>query len=231
MLVGGCEHLLLECGLSTGIRLPFGGRIREGFSFVSDSITTPVDQPAIVYDFDPRNAPPEFLRAIGLVAAASAQTEHILQDLIGALLNIDNVQSVALAAHMSFPLKESVIRTLAELEAPDIPEVDAIDELLDAVKAALDKRNIIVHNALAMHPTNGEVYSYREKARGSLQAELKIITVEEIEKDATAIYEVGMDIMRFMMSRGIGARTRTTPTREPIKRGKGAREARRNGGV
>jgi hypothetical protein len=182
----------------------------------------------IVYDLDPRNAPPEFLRAIGLVAAASAQTERILQDFIGALLRIDNVQSVALAAHMSFPLKETVIRTLSEMEAPSVNEIDAIDELLDSVKAALDKRNIIVHNSLAMHPTTGEVFSYRERARGSLQIELKRITVEEIESDAASIYEAGMDVMRFMISREIGPSDRAAAPRAAVKRGKSARVARRN---
>jgi hypothetical protein len=154
-----------------------------------------------------------------------------LQDFIGALLKIGNFQTVAVGAHMSFPLKETIMRTLAELDAPYVNEVDAVDDLLDAVKVALDKRNVIVHNSLAMHPTNGEVYSYRERARGSLQVELKVIAVEEIEKDAAAIYEVGMDIMRFMMSRGLEPRQRAGPLRVPINRKKAARDARRNGGI
>ena len=57
-----------------------------------DSTNGPENQPSIIYDFDPRNVPNEILRAIGLVTAAAAQTERILQTFIGALLKIDNIQ-------------------------------------------------------------------------------------------------------------------------------------------
>lgn len=193
-----------------------------------DSTNGPENQPSIIYDFDPRNVPNEILRAIGLVTAAAAQTERILQTFIGALLKIDNIQAAALCAHMSFPLKETVIRTLAELEAPTMQEVDIIDTLLDDVKDALDKRNIVVHNSLAIHPHDGHVYSYRTRARGSFQLELKAITADEIEEDAATIYEVGMEIMRFMILRGIAPYDRVSPLREPFNRKKSAREMRRD---
>ncbi|MBL1146859.1 MAG: hypothetical protein HND56_10140 [Pseudomonadota bacterium] len=180
----------------------------------------------IIYDFDPRNLPAEYLHAIGLVTAACAQTESVLQDLIGALLEIDNAKTIALTTHMSFPLKNDILRTLAEIEAPDIKELDKLDELLDAVKQALDKRNTIVHNAFAIHPDTREVFSLRAKARGSLQYDLKKIPVQEIEHDAATIYQAGVDIMSFMISRGLSPQLRTTPLRGSVKRGVKARKER-----
>lgn len=187
-----------------------------------------MSEPTILYDFDPRNLPPEYLQAIGLVVTASSQTESILQDFIGALLGIDNVQATALTAHMSFPLKDDVIRTIVELDAPHVSEVDVIDDLLDAVKIALDKRNLVVHNRLYRNPENNEIFSMRQTARGSFQATLKKISVEEIKQDAALIYQVGMDVMSFMLSRNLSPYMRTKPLRVPINRGKKARAQRRS---
>ncbi len=129
---------------------------------------------------------------------------------------------------MSIPLKDEIIRTLAELDAPNILELDKIDDLMDAVRDALNKRNVIVHNAFVIHPDTGEVLSHRLKARGSLQLELKPITTQQIREDAALIYEVGMDVMRFMISRGLSPTYRTTPLREPVNRSKKARAKRRD---
>lgn len=184
--------------------------------------------PSVVYDFDPHNLPPEYLRAIGLVVASSAQTEHVLQDFIGGLLGIDSIQSIALATHMNNPLKDNIIRTLAEIDAPTIKELDKIDELLDAVNAALDKRNIIVHNPLMTHPDTGEVFSHILNARGAIKLELKRILSSEIEQAAEDIYKSGMNIMEFMITRNLFPKDRIKPMREPIKRGKKARTERQN---
>ena len=178
------------------------------------------------YDFDPYNIPDEYLNAVGLVVATAAQAEHVLQQFIGALLGIDNIQTLALATHMNFPLKDHIIRTLAELDAPNIKELDKIDNLLDAMSEALDKRNIIVHNSLAINPDTKEILSLRTKARGSLQLQLKPISVDEIEKDAAAIYKASMDIVSFMMSRGLSPHHRTKLLREPVNRGKKSRKER-----
>ncbi len=190
---------------------------------------TPDERPTVevVYDFDPRNLPPEMLRAVGLAVAASSQTESIVQEMIGALLGIDNLETRALTAHMSAPLKDHICRVVAELNAPSVREIDTLDDLLDAVNEAFTKRNQIVHNALMRHPETGEIYSFRERARGSLSIALQPITVEQIEKDALTIYEAGMALMGFMMSRGIGPHLRTKARNLPVDRRPKVRAARR----
>ena len=181
----------------------------------------------VVYDFDPRNLPPEYLQAIGLVVAASAQTESTMQDFIGALLGIDNIDTLAVTTHMAAPLKDHVARTLAELKAPHLKDLDEIDDLLDAVNGAIEKRNIVAHNAFAIHPETKEIFSHRLKARGSLQLDFRPIAVEEIKDTAAQVYDAGMNLMNFMMTKGLGSNFRTTPLREPITRSKKARAERR----
>jgi hypothetical protein len=186
------------------------------------------NEPSVIYDFNPNNLPAKYLRAVGLVAATAAQTEHILQEFIGALLGIDHIQNLALTTHMSYPLKDNIIRALAELDAPNLDELDKIDELLDEAESAINKRNIIVHNAFAIHPDTGEILSHRLKARGSLQLEFKPVSVEELEQDAATIYKVGLNIMDFMISRNLAPRVRIKALRQPVNRGKKARTKRRN---
>jgi len=187
-------------------------------------------EPNVLFDFDPRNAPPDVLQAIGLIAMAAAQTESVVQQLIGGLLGIDNIQTIALGAHMAAPLKDHVARALAELAAPTLQDLDELDGILDGVNAAYALRNVAVHNALAIDP-QGTVFSLRESARGSLQVTLKPIDVEQLSKDAALIYEAGMTLMSFMLRVGLGPTHRTKLIRETPKRGQKAREARRNGGI
>lgn len=181
----------------------------------------------VIYDFDPNSLPPEYLQAIGLVVAASAQTESVLQDFIGALLGVDNIEAIALTTHMAAPLKDHVIRVVTELNAPHACEVDVIDDLMDAVNEALSQRNTIVHNAFAIHPNTGEILSYRIKARGTLQSALTPVTVDEMRDCARLINEAGLNIVEFMMQRGLSPRIRKAPLREPLDRRKKARAERR----
>lgn len=183
---------------------------------------------SVVYDFDPHNLPSGYLEAIGLVIAAASQTESIMRDFIGALLNVDSVEVLALGLHLSVPQKNDIIRTLAELNAPMASEIDEIDDLLDKVGAAFDLRNKVAHNAFARHPETDEVQVLKQKARGSLQVALSPITVEELRQDAEVIYEAGMELMRFMISRGIGPKERLKPLYRPLNRTKKARADRRD---
>ena len=175
--------------------------------------------PKIIYDFNPNNLPPEYLQAIGLITAVSAQTESILQEFIGALLKIDNIQNTALTTHMTIPLMINIIKTLAEIEARSVKEIDKIDELIETAGDAIGKRNTIVHNALIRNTETGEVLVRRLSARGSIKQELRTITVMEIEQDAAAIYNAGEAIIDFMTTKGLEPIMRTKPFNTAVKRG------------
>jgi hypothetical protein len=152
----------------------------------------------------------------------------VLQDFIGGLLKIDMAETRALTAHMSMPLKDDVARALAELNAPTSDELDLVDDVLDDVWNAMQKRNTFAHNAFCMHPETGEVMSWREQARGSLSGKLSPISANEIERDAALIYYAGMKLQGIMMTRNIAPVGRVGPLREPLKRTKAARESRRH---
>jgi len=182
----------------------------------------------IVYDFDPNNIPPEYLQAVGLVAMTSASTESATAEFIGALIGADNIETLALTTHMNAPLKDHVARSLIELNAVSAEILDQVDDLLDNIDDATARRNVIIHNQLIMHPKTGEVLSHRLKARGSLQLELRPISVEEIKEDARLIYEAALALINFMGIFRIEPRERRAPLREPLNRSKKARAERRD---
>lgn len=169
------------------------------------------------------------MRAVGRLAAASAHTEAVMQQFIGSLLGIDGVESIAVTAHMAAPLKDHVARALIELNGTSVEIIDQVDDLLDAIREATDRRNVAVHNSFARHPETGEVFSYRESARGSLQVSLQPVRVEQIEEDAALIYRVGMDLMQFMIVWKLRPADRNRPVRAPVNRKKQARLKRRDG--
>jgi hypothetical protein len=199
-----------------------------GLNLISGVSGMESTEPMVVYDFNPFNLPPDLLRAVGLITAAAAQNEHIVQQFVGALLGIDTLEMVAVTAHMSAPLKDDVARALIELNGGSAEIIDIVDDLLDDIEAAADKRNILVHNSFARHPETGEVLSFREKARGSLQVTLRPVSASEIEKDAAATYEVGMNLMRFMLAYGLKPVDRIRPVHAPLDRRKKARQARKD---
>ena len=181
-----------------------------------------------VYDFDPNNLPPDYLAAIGLVVASASQTDHIMRDFIGSYLGVDIAESLALGAHMSTPMKDDIIRALVELNALCASDVDDLDDILDRVREATARRNAVAHNAFARHPETGQVFSLRERARGSLQVDMKPIQAAELNLIAAEVYASGTALMEYMMVRGIGLRNREQPIREPLNRGRKARQARRH---
>jgi hypothetical protein len=184
------------------------------------------EDPSVIYDFDPRNLPPELLQALGLVTAAAAQTESIVQRFIGGLLAIDEIETISLTAQMSANLREQVVRSVLELNAANSWVVDTVDDLMDAIAVATDRRNQLVHTSMARNPETGEVFSVRFKARRSLNLDMDLIDVSQIEKDAAEIYEAGMKLMQFMMMFGILPADRTRPIREELDRRPKARKLR-----
>jgi hypothetical protein len=185
-------------------------------------------RPGVVYDFNPNNLPDDLLRAVGLMVAATSQTESVVQDLIGAVLGADQVEVLALTAQMPALLKDHIARALIELNATTAETVDTVDDLLDAINVATARRNVIVHNSFARNPETGEIFSIREKARGSLQVDFAPVNAEEITKDANAIYEAGMNLMRFMLVQRLAPVKRTRPLRMPLDRARKARQKRKN---
>ena len=146
---------------------------------------------------------------------------------MGALLTADNVETIALGVNMSAPMKDDIMQAVTELNAPSASQLDRIDDLLDAILEAMVGRNSIAHCAFGKHPETGEIFRLKEKARGSLQVDFQPVTVDELKDTAKKIYDSGIALHQFMVSRHLGPIMRAGSRREPINRGKKARAERR----
>lgn len=160
-------------------------------------------KPHIVFDYDPRNLPREMLAAIGLVAASSAQTESIVEMGIGGCLGIDTDYSYAVTTHMNAPLRDNVLRAAAEIRIEDLDDLDELDRLLDNINAAFSKRNGYVHRTWCRHPETGAVFTTKITARGSVDAELVPVSLDQVTADANFIYDAGMALMTFLSAKNL----------------------------
>ena len=176
-------------------------------------------------DFDPRNLPQEYLAAIGLMSAAASSTDGIMEYAIAGLLGLDAEQGWAVTAHMSAPQRTSVLRSSAEIVIESASALDELDIHLNARKAATDARNQMIHGSWSIRPSDGQVVLVKQEARTHVEVSLRAVSVDEIKGAALALYEVGMNLMRFCISFGIEPalpRKRDRITNTPKARKKGA---------
>ena len=151
-------------------------------------------------DSDPRNIPSDYLKAIGLVAACSAQTESILELGITGCLGLESQYGMAITTHMSGPQRDNALRAAAEIRIDDLDALDELDRILDNIKNTVKKRHSTVHNQWGYSPSEDRVYTAHITARGSVRGDLVPMKLEEIEADALAIYEAGIDLLRFLIA-------------------------------
>lgn len=155
------------------------------------------------YDFDPNNLPKEMLAAIGLVIACSAQTESIVEMGIAGCLGIDFEYGGAVTTHMPSPLRDSVLRSAAEIRIDDLDTLDALDALLDAINNAYTKRNAVAHNSWCRDPDTGAIFTVKSAARTRYTMDLLPMTVDQVKSDAAFIYQAGMNLMSFLRVCGL----------------------------
>jgi hypothetical protein len=186
--------------------------------------------PSTIYEFDPRKLPREYLEAIGLVVASSAQTENVVEMGIGGCLGIDVEYATAVTTHMSAPQRDNVLRAAAEIKIDNLDVLDAFDEHLDQIKKAFETRNRYVHRVWGQDPGTGAVFTLRTEARGSVDTEVIPMDLNQVRADAALIYKAGMDLMTFLTDQDLlppfppHARPRAHKT-------KAARKKRRQGNV
>lgn len=158
--------------------------------------------PKIVYDFTPHNLPPEILQAIGLVVASGSQTEACLDMAVGGALGIESHLTIALTAHMSLPLKISVLKSAAEFRL-EVDELDELDVILEALNRAAGIRNSYAHDGWYTHPVTKEVYRVKENARVRLEVESVKVSVHGIKADAQTVYKAGMALTTFVANNNL----------------------------
>lgn len=180
----------------------------------------------IVYDFDPNSIPDEHLAAIGRVILCAAQAEDSVRTAIGIFLKIDNIETLALTSQLSSPLKDKILRAVAELNAASTSMVDDLDDILDKINNGMERRNVIAHRSLCKHPETGEILIWKEKLKGSVDLRLEPTTIEDLNAIADLLLEASHELTEFTAACG-GPRTREGLLREPLNRKKAARAQRR----
>jgi hypothetical protein len=183
-------------------------------------------EPTIIYDYDPRNLPQDVLAGVGLIAAASAQTESVVEMGIAGCLGLDAIYGLAITTHMNAPLRDHVLRAVAEIRIDDLDALDELDKLLDNITAVFAKRNQYVHRTWCMHPETGAVFTASITARSIVDAELIPMPIDRIKRDATSIYDAGMALMSFLMKNELLAPLPKVP-RDSAHKTKAARKKRR----
>jgi hypothetical protein len=178
------------------------------------------------YELNPFHLPDRLLRAIGLATASFAQTESVLRDAIAGCAGLDIEYGGAITTHMTLPLCFSALRSVAEIRIDDLDALDALDELMNDVQLASEKRNDIAHNAWSIDPENGATGYLKTTARTSFDMKLIPKSADDVEADAIFIYEAGMKLMQFLMTHGLLPSFPSEP-RPRAQKSKAARKKRR----
>lgn len=178
------------------------------------------------YNFDPHNLPQELLAAIGLMTAISAQTEDCVEAAVAGCIGTDFEYGKAITTHMAAPLRDSVLRSVAEIRIDDLDALDELDRILDAVNESFLKRNAIVHHAWCIDLETGEVFTHKETSRARYESDLIPMSVDQVKADAELVYKAGMDLYSFLMTHKLLPSIPTTP-RPRGHKSKAARKKRR----
>ncbi|CCV04322.1 conserved hypothetical protein [Mesorhizobium metallidurans STM 2683] len=154
-------------------------------------------------DFDPKNIPLRHLQTIGLACAAYAQTEDHLQMAIAGCLGVDAELGWAVTSHMTAPLREDVLKSVAEIKLDDLDDLDRLDELISVIKQAADKRNNITHNLWCIDAHTREVFVVKTSARGTVRADVIPMPLPKLREDADFIYQAGIELFRFLSAKNL----------------------------
>ena len=154
-------------------------------------------------DFNPYNLPPGFLKAIGLVTAATGQTENEIEGLIAGCLGIDFEYGMAVTLRMAMPQRFSVASAAAEIRLDDLDALDALDDLLDRMEKAFERRNSVVHNQWSFEPKTGRVFLVKQSARKRIESDVIEMSLKEVNEIAQEMYDVGMALHVFSKKHGL----------------------------
>lgn len=183
-----------------------------------------------VLDFDPANLPQDHLAAIGLMSAAASSTDSIIGMAIAGMLGIDGEQGYAVTAHMSAPLRASVLKSAAEIAISNPKLLDALDDIMEAIKNAANERNDIVHGSWCVRPSDGTVLLVQQEARTHVVITSRPVTVDEIKLKALTLHEAGMDLMRFITMLGLIPALPRTDRQRGVNTPKARKAARKKDG-
>ncbi|MEO6112840.1 MAG: hypothetical protein ABIP07_00115 [Sphingomicrobium sp.] len=148
-----------------------------------------------VLDFNPFSLPPHYLRAIGLMSAAASSTDGVFEMAIAGVLGVDGEMGWAVTAHMTAPLRKSVLSSAAEIRFESAKTLDRLDAVLSRIKTAVEERNDMIHGSWCIKHSTGEVLLVQQEARTHVVTSSRPVPVDEIERKALTLYDAGMELM------------------------------------
>ncbi len=157
-----------------------------------------MSSPKKIYNFDPRDLPPDMLSAIGLVVSCSSQTQYMLEAAIWGCLGLDTEYGMAITTHMPQPLRLNALKATAEIKINDPALLDELDDLIADVNKSTDNRNAYSHQCWAIDPETGEIFTQKISARGSVSAGLIPQSIDKIKSEALEIYDAGIALWSFL---------------------------------
>ena len=152
-------------------------------------------------DFDSRNLPQDVLAAIGLAVVCSAQTEHVVETGIQGCAGVDVEYGTAVTAPMPAPLRDRILRSVAEIRIGNRDDLEELDRLLQQIKAAFDRRNALIHCEWCRDRDTNELFRVRRPARADSAVDLVPTTIDDIRGDASFIYWAGLNLWDFLRKR------------------------------
>ncbi len=153
-----------------------------------------------VLDFEPEHLPHDFLAALGLMSASASHTDGIVEMAIAGMLGIDGEQGYAVTAHMSAPLRVSVLKAAAEIRFDNPKILDELDVIIDEITNAAGARNDMIHGAWCLKRSTNEVILVKQEARTHVNVTSRPMTVDEVKLKSRALYEAGINLMRFILA-------------------------------
>lgn len=151
-------------------------------------------------DFEPGNLPQDHLTAIGLMSASASHTDSIIEMAIAGMLGLDGEQGWAVTAHTSAPLRESILKSSAEIALQDEGALNELDTILKAISTAAAARNDMVHGSWCYRKSDDTVLLVQQEARTHVNVTSRPVAVNEIKLKAMALYEAGITLMRFLIA-------------------------------
>jgi hypothetical protein len=137
------------------------------------------------------------------MTTSAAYTESCVDEAIAGCLGVDYEYGQAVTTHMTMPLRFSVLKSAAEIRIDDVDALDRLDDLVDRIERAFEKRNAIVHHVWCRDPKTGDAFMVKETARQRVEIEAIPMSADQVNRDALLIYDAGIELYEFLKAHNL----------------------------
>jgi hypothetical protein len=153
---------------------------------------------------EPQDIPTEYLTEIGRVNTRWAALESMMDLCLMKLLGkeITDPRSSIIFNHMALPMKLDIMGALISELLPAYPLLSGFPVVLQALKQAQEKRNIIAHSKWGFNKETKQVEVSRMTSRGKLKTSITPISIGEIKEAADLITKASQDLFVLVTKAG-----------------------------